>query len=64
MALCIVLLSLSDLMLGSTLFDGSSDVLSYTRYQNDRRDPTCIEDMKVAKADLIATRSVIIIGWY
>ena len=47
-------------MSGST-FVGSSAIRSLTRYQNDRRDPTCIEDKNAAKAVAIGSGSVIIL---
>ena len=58
-----VAVSLSGWMSGST-FVGSSAVPSSTRYQNDRRDPTCIEDKNAAKAVAIGSGSVIILGRY
>ena len=47
-------------MSGST-FVGPSAVRSSTQYQNDRRDPTCIEDKNAAKAVAIGSGSVIIL---
>jgi hypothetical protein len=52
--------SSSGWMSGST-FVGLSAVRSSTRYQNDRRDPTCIEDKNAAKAVAIGSGSVIIL---